>query len=188
MWVAIPLSCDFSIHYNLAGLTGAQETTTMRKADLLALALLTVAIAALCARAENFKPERIIALERAALDRWGNGDPHGYLETYAPDVTYFDPEQQGRVDGLGAMKELLVPITGKIKIDHYEMIGPKVQHRGDVAVLSYNLVSHAKRPNGELVIVRWNSTEVYGRIEGQWKIIHSHWSYTKPELKQANTE
>src|SRR5438876_7408847 len=25
MWVAIPLSCDFSIHYNLAGLTGAQE-------------------------------------------------------------------------------------------------------------------------------------------------------------------
>ena len=25
MWVAIPLSCDFSIHYNLAGLTGEQE-------------------------------------------------------------------------------------------------------------------------------------------------------------------
>src|SRR5438094_4438013 len=25
MWVAIPLSCDFSIHYNLAGFTGAQE-------------------------------------------------------------------------------------------------------------------------------------------------------------------
>src|SRR4029077_16870992 len=27
MWVANPLSCDFSIHYNLAGLTGAQEIT-----------------------------------------------------------------------------------------------------------------------------------------------------------------
>jgi hypothetical protein len=26
MWVANPLSCDFFIHYNLAGLTGAQET------------------------------------------------------------------------------------------------------------------------------------------------------------------
>ena len=25
MWVANPLSCDFFIHYNLAGLTGAQE-------------------------------------------------------------------------------------------------------------------------------------------------------------------
>src|SRR6266446_3208671 len=27
MWVANPLSCDFCIHYNLAGLTGAQEIT-----------------------------------------------------------------------------------------------------------------------------------------------------------------
>ena len=26
MWVATPLSCDFFIHYNLAGLTGAQES------------------------------------------------------------------------------------------------------------------------------------------------------------------
>jgi hypothetical protein len=29
MWVATPLSCDFSIHYNLAGLTGAREITNM---------------------------------------------------------------------------------------------------------------------------------------------------------------
>ena len=28
MWVANPLSCDFCIHYNLAGLTGAQELTS----------------------------------------------------------------------------------------------------------------------------------------------------------------
>ena len=145
----------------------------MRRADLLALPLFTFAIAASCAGAEIFKPETIIALERAALDRYGNGDPQGYLETYAPDITYFDPGQQGRVDGLGAMKELLVPRTGKIKIDRYEMIGPKVQHSGDVAVLSYNLVNYAKRPNEGSVIVRWNSTAVYRRIEGKWKIIHT---------------
>jgi ketosteroid isomerase-like protein len=68
------------------------------------------------------------------------------------------------------------------------MIGPKVQHIGDVAVLSYNLVSHAKRPNGASVIVYWNSTAVYGRIEGKWKIIHSHWSYAKPETKEPNSQ
>jgi ketosteroid isomerase-like protein len=161
----------------------------MRKTALLSLPLFAVAFAASCTgQSDDFRPETIIALERAALDRWGNGDPQGYLETYAPDVTYFDPSLERRVDGLGAMKELLIPITGKIKIDHYEMIGPKVQHHGDVAVLSYNLVSYGKRPNGESVVVRWNSTEVYGRIEGKWKIIHSHWSYTKPELKPAGSE
>lgn len=161
----------------------------MRKAALLTLSLFAVAIAVSCAGdSEDFRPETIIALERAALDRWGNGDPQGYLELYAPDVTYFDPTREKRVDGLEAMKELLVPITGKIKIDRYEMIGPKVQHRGDLAVLSYNLVSYGKRPNGGSFTVRWNSTEVYGRIGGKWKIIHSHWSYTKPELKQASPE
>jgi hypothetical protein len=42
----------------------------------------------------------IIALERAALDRWGAGDPSGYLEISAADVTYFDPFLERRVDGL----------------------------------------------------------------------------------------
>ena len=30
--------------------------------------------------------KEIIALERAALDRWGKGDPDGYLEVNAADV------------------------------------------------------------------------------------------------------
>lgn len=161
----------------------------MRKPYLLSLPLLAVAVAASCAAvAQDFQPEMIIALERAALDRWGKGDPHGYLESYAPDVTYFDPSRERRVDGLAAMKELLIPITGKIKIDHYEMIGPKVQRRGDVAVLTYNLISQARRPNGESIIVRWNSTAVYERLKGKWKIIHSHWSYTNPDPNQPRSQ
>ena len=35
----------------------------------------------------------IIELERAALDRWGRGDPSGFLEISAPEVVYFDPYQ-----------------------------------------------------------------------------------------------
>ena len=130
--------------------------------------------------ARDAQRDTIIALERAALDRWGKGDPRGYLDTYAPDVTYFDPMQDKRVDGRAALKELYGPLTGKISIDHYEMIGAKVQQSGDVAVLTFNLVSHAKRPTGEPLIVRWNSTEVYARSQGRWRIIHSHWSFTRP--------
>ena len=39
----------------------------------------------------------ILALERAALDRWGQGDPDGYLEISAPDVNYFDRSEERRV-------------------------------------------------------------------------------------------
>jgi ketosteroid isomerase-like protein len=136
----------------------------------------------------QFNPGEIIALERAALDRWGKGDPQGYLETYAPEITYFDPATERRLDGLPAMQALYHPLTGKIRIDRYEMIDAKVQHDGNVAVLSYNLVSHAKRPNGDSIVVRWNSTAVYRQISGKWKIIHSHWSFTKPELKRPISE
>ena len=131
----------------------------------------------------------IIAMERAALDRWGNGDPRGYLEIMAAEVTYFDPIQEARVDGLESMNDLLVPWTGKIKIDRYEMLNPSVQRHGDVALLTFNLVNYRKQADGsERPVVRWNSTEIYGRIDGQWRIIHSHWSYVKPDLKQPISE
>jgi uncharacterized protein (TIGR02246 family) len=138
--------------------------------------------------ADDFKPETIIALEKSVLDRWGKGDPQGFLETYSKDVSYFDPAQERRIDGLEAMKTLLVPITRKIKIDRYEMINPKVQHRGDIAILSYQVVNHVTRSNGQPTTVRWNATEVYERAKGPWRIVHSHFSYTKPELKQQVPE
>jgi ketosteroid isomerase-like protein len=66
------------------------------------------------------------------------------------------------------------------------MIAPKVQHHGDIALLTLNLINYGKLADGqEAVLARWNCTEVYSRIGGKWRIIHSHWSYTKPELKQA---
>jgi hypothetical protein len=87
----------------------------------------------------------------------------------APEVTYFDPTQNGRVDGLAAMNNLLVPITGKIKIDRYDMVNPKVQRHGDVAVLTSNLVNYRRQADGtEQPIVRWNSTETYACLDGRW--------------------
>jgi ketosteroid isomerase-like protein len=151
----------------------------MRRLSLLAA---IVAITS-CTRAETaFDPQAIVALERGALDRWGKGDPQGFLEIYAPEITYFDPFQEQRIDGRDAMKALIEPLTGRINVPSYEMIGPKVQRHGDAAVLSYNLHSHARLPNGDSMVVRWNSTAVYAQIAGQWKSVHSHWSFIKPNI------
>src|SRR5438309_801556 len=48
--------------------------------------------------------EELVALERSALDRWIKLDPQGYLDLRAPEVTYFDPFTERRVDGLDAMR------------------------------------------------------------------------------------
>jgi uncharacterized protein (TIGR02246 family) len=153
----------------------------MRRRDvLIASAALSVAHAA-----DAFNPETIIALERTALTRWGNGDPDGYLELYTRDITYFDPSRDARIDGLEAITAALAPLAGKIKTDRFEITRAKVQHSGDIAVLSYNLPTFSKRPDGKPVTARWNVTAVYQRVAGTWKIIHHHFSYTKPELKDA---
>jgi ketosteroid isomerase-like protein len=126
----------------------------------------------------------VIATERAAIQRWGKGDPGGFLETYAPEVTYFDPTQERLIDGLPAMTAYLTPLRGKISIDRFELLNPKVQRYGDIAVLSYNIVNYRRLPDGtESATTRWNSTAVFRRIDGKWRTIHSHFSYTKPVLK-----
>lgn len=127
----------------------------------------------------------VIATERGALDRWIKGDPDGFLTIYAPDVTYFSPTQERRVDGLPAMTALLAPVRGKIRVDRFEMLDPKVQRHGDVAVLTYRIVNYQKQPDGtERPTTRWNSTAVFRRIDGRWRTIHSHFSYTLPDLKR----
>ena len=122
----------------------------------------------------------LVALERSALDRWGRGDPQGYVSIMDSSVTYFDPFTPARVDDLAAMKAWLTPFTGKIHIDRYEIQSPRVQRVGDLAVLTFNLVDEVDNPR---ITARWNTTEVYRRVGNSWRIIHSHWSFLKPELK-----
>jgi ketosteroid isomerase-like protein len=157
----------------------------MTRRCLILFCLMASGCAATAQTADPARAEAIIALERGALDRWIRGDPQGYLVLYARDVTYFDPQRDARVNGADTMRTLLEPLTGKMKADRYEMLAPRVQGSGDVAVLTYNLVSHGRAADGSAFLVRWNSTAVYGRVDGHWRIVHSHWSLSKPDLKMA---
>jgi len=69
-------------------------------------------------------------------------------------------------------------MRGKVKMDKFEIINPVVQSTDTMAVLTYNLHSYS----GE-TLWKENITEVY-RLEenNEWKIIHSHWSLTKPSI------
>ena len=153
----------------------------------LAILLMTSLCGISCSHStDDFHPEAIVALERGALDRWGIGDPQGFFDIMASDQTYFDPTTAKRIDGHDALKNYFAPFTGKIKIERYEMIAPTVQRSGDLAVLTFNLVSYgAQLDGGPKTTVPWNSTEVYQRLNGSWKIVHSHWSYVKPVLKES---
>jgi ketosteroid isomerase-like protein len=128
---------------------------------------------------------KVIAMERAALDRWGKGDPQGYIDIFAPEITYFDPNTEKRIDNKDAMVKYLEPIKGLVKVGRFDMVDPRVQVHEAVALLTFNLKSYVKAPDGsEKLAAYWNSTETYARIGNDWRIIHSHWSYVKPDIKR----
>ena len=148
---------------------------------ILSLALIGVLLTVSCSKGEKEDTANtIITIEKAALDRWGKGDPRGYIDISADEVTYFDTSTERRIDGLEALKQYYAPLEGKIRIERYDMIDPKVQIHGNTAVLTFNLIDYIRTPQGSIEQDYWSSTEVYCRINDAWKIIHTHWS--KPKI------
>jgi len=121
--------------------------------------------------------ESILERERAAMERWGRGDPDGFLEISTDDVTYFDPFVERRLDGLAALRSWYDQFRGKIHIERFEMIEPRVQVAGDAAILTYRFESYGSEGS-----MRWNTTEVYQRTPTGWKIVHTHWAFYQPKI------
>lgn len=129
----------------------------------------------------------VLALERAALDRWGDGDPGGFIELVSEDYTYFDPSLERRIDGADRLREYLERIRGKVSIDRDEIIEPRVQVVGEAAVLTFNYKSYDTQPDGsETLGAHWNSTEVYAREGEGWRLVSTHWSYTASQLARMS--
>jgi ketosteroid isomerase-like protein len=151
------------------------------------IALICTTAAILCAMLAfaQQKPDaatEILALERQAMDGWLKGNPDPVLAIADPEITYFHIMTEKRIDGLPSLKALFETYRGMPLFDSYEIVDPKIQISGDTAILTYLLVRH----NGTAAS-RWNATQVYQRKKEGWRVIHAHWSQTRPTTAQSPT-
>jgi ketosteroid isomerase-like protein len=124
----------------------------------------------------------VMALESTAMERWRQGDPWGFIEISAPEVTYFDTGTPQRINGREALSAEYTRREGKISYEVMDFVEPRVQVCGDLAVLTYRFLSTRLNPAGAVTYrTPWNCTEVFRRLEGHWKIIHTHWSFIRGE-------
>jgi len=91
--------------------------------------------------------------------------------TFAP----IDFERQSLADGLA------VAGLRRDQPAYFQWLGVTPYLTREAIISTLDFVASIN--GAEVVLTRWNSTEVYAQFEGKWKIIHSHWSYIKPELK-----
>lgn len=146
------------------------KTTIVVCALLCTLVTVICGVAALAGPSQDPTAE-LLALEQSAMEGWLHGNPDANLALLDPSVTYFHVPLEARLDGLPAVKAFFEPYRGRPLFDSYEIVAPKTQVWGDLAVFTYTLVTH----NGT-VVNRWNSTEVYVRQRENWRVIHAHWS------------
>lgn len=125
----------------------------------------------------------VLALEKEALARWGQGDPEGYLAITAEDISYFDPFLSERLDGIESLRKWYNAFR-TLRLTFDEIVEPRAQQVSDDAViLTMQFVSHSSYG-----AVRWNCTEVYQKRGDSWLIVHTHWSPTKPPVKIPGRE
>lgn len=127
--------------------------------------------------------EHIIGLEKAALDKWFNGDTSGYEQLWSRrSFTYFDGVVEKRIEDHQTIVEFLKTIDGKLFAKSYDFRSPRVQMGTDMAVLTYQLFADTS-----LIDMAYNCIEAYQKEEnGEWHVIHSTWSFIRPMDRDFN--
>jgi hypothetical protein len=115
--------------------------------------------------------EQLVSMERKIMDGWLHGDPEPLLASLDSEVTYIHAAADKRLEGIAAVRELCERFRGRPLFDRYEILEPKVQRIGPVAVLTYDLMSHV---GGSAT--RWKGTLVYRQGPEGWRVVHTHWS------------
>mgnify|MGYP003596214536 CR=1 FL=1 len=121
----------------------------------------------------------LMRVEDGAMERWRQGDPMGWTEIAAPEVSYVDPSLTEPVVGHESYTRYMESLAGKIFYGASHYARPHAAVHGEVAILTFNYQGSTCKTDGSIQrYALWNTTEVYARLEGEWKIIHSHWSLT----------
>ena len=117
--------------------------------------------------------ETILAQTEAAFGRWYQGDPSGYLDIMAEEMTYFSPFENSRVDGKSAIEALIAPIEGEIHAPKFEILNPRLQLGESIAVFTFHL---SELDEDGAQTIGWKVTEIYRHVDDKWRLIHAHLS------------
>ena len=118
--------------------------------------------------------EEIIALTYKIWKAENEKDMAVRNKYISDDYTEFNPAFSTRIDGKTKNFNLSdANSTGGTSLAD-EMLNPKVQVYGDVAILTYNFAGVIKNSDSKVVTSKAKSTRVYVKMNGDWKLVHAN--------------
>ena len=121
-------------------------------------------------------------LDRHLRSIW-DGDLETYRATTAPEVTFYEWYiSMQRIDGIdfhlretaanARAAEARRAAGQRYEIEH-EVLAPKVQRYGDIAIVSFTLLMRYTTDSG-VTHTQHNETRVFRQQEAGWQLVHCH--------------
>lgn len=141
----------------------------------LAGSLLTLGTAQAQQPAAKSVADEIVAITKAQWAAENQKNIAEAMKYFADDYTELNSEAATRIEGK-ALATRLSEATAKdpgVPLAS-EMLNPKVQVYGDVAILSYNYFGVSQGKDGKTESSRAKSTRVYAKQGGKWLLVHAN--------------
>ncbi len=113
----------------------------------------------------------------SANDKWASGDPMGFVEVAAQDITWMDDLGADiPIKGKEALRKYLENFAGQIPPHQHELFNFWFQYYGEFVIVTY----HYQGTLDEVPLEPWKVTSVYRYIDGDWLSVHENWTEVKP--------
>lgn len=108
-----------------------------------------------------------------ANDKWASGDPSGFVETAANDITWMDDlAAQFPVSSKDSLKAYLENFQGMIPPHEHKLSDMIFQYYDDIVIITYRYTGTFDGEPAD----PWKVTSVYKFNDGDWFSVHENWT------------
>lgn len=142
------------------------------------LSCLIATLLSLSALAEhhNSAEAEVIEMAEAFNTAYATNDIEAYFDMYADDAEVFF---YGARQDMGAYHEewsAMAEAGGGVEMNEMSDLKIQVMPCGDVAIATSFVDNRTRSPDGEVTTVKAFETDVWQKIDGEWKVINLHYS------------
>lgn len=113
---------------------------------------------------------------RAFNGAYANNEVEPYFDFYAQDASVYFYGARQDLDAYEDEWADMVAAGGSVEKNELSDLRVQVMPGGDVAVASYFVDYRLRLPDDEISASRAFETEVWRKIDGEWKVVHLHYS------------
>ncbi len=144
------------------------------------LATTLISFAALAAHHGSAEDE-VRAAAEAFNTAYATNDIEGYFGHYADGATVFFYGARQDMSAYHKEWSAMMDAGGGVEVNEMSDLVIQMMPSGEVAIATSFIDNQTRAPEGEVSTVRAFETDVWQKIDGEWKIVSLHYSEIQPD-------